>query len=1487
MPSLLFSIRSLPSRRLAKIGGVVVAALVATLVIATTWPASTGPVPTAAVAAAKPEVGPPVPSPRRVARTGESATQFLQFEPNRGQAAKPVRYLSRGPRHHVEVFDDGIALASFHEGSGEATTARLRFAGIGASGSFEAREPAPGVAHYLSGSDAGAWIRSVPRYRQLRRADLYPGIDVVYYSRGGELEFDLVVKPGADPSRIRMDIGGAAAPVLAANGDLLLDGADGALRLHRPVLYQHIDGKKKTLEANYVLDGKRHLRFALPAYDKRYPLVIDPVFKLLYSTYITGFHDEQVGAMVLDAQSNAYVVGQTNSDDFVVSGNAFQTGKSTTGLAYNVVVTKFDASGTLVYSTYLGGSGSDIGAAIAVDAAGNAYVTGNTTSRDFPVTTGAQQRTFTGSLSAFLAVLSPDGSALAHSTYYGSSGSVQAKAIALDAGGAPVIAGFADAGLATTAGAYKTTLAAGQAAFVARFSAIAGGAPRLLAASYYGVDNPQANATARGNQAFAMALDSSGAPWLTGQAYTTNLPTTAGAVQAAPAAMSPSCAPGPGPLNAFAFVARLSADLASLTYASYLTGATEPVGGAACSEFGRALVIDATGNVYVTGGTASATFPTTAGAAQTAFPSAGGVASYTGFVTKLKADGSAILWSSYLGGNGGNTFPAAIALDPANGAVWTTSVTGGGSNYPITAGALQGTHGGGGADAGMVQLDAATGALKYSTFLGGNSADVGLALGVDAGGTAFVAGNTFSANFPVTANAYDKTYRPDFYGGADWFFSILGGGTIGQVRPNAIGNGGDATLTILGAGFQVGAVCRLNAGASTVDAFQASVTTDGTKIVCRFAMAGAAAAAYDLSVVNPDTSTVRRTAALTVRAAPDGTVPSDLWIDLVGRATIRTGVASDYAVTYGNKGPNDVYSVPVLVSWPVSSGLSVLVDRDPIPDLRNGGNLTFPDNTLSTTIGDRVYMSLLVAAIGAGQTASFPLHVVGSNPDTDFDLRVEMSQPRFTSVADMIALRDGRVKPSQALLQSLGLHKSGGTDGVRLAAGGGITSSQFANCVGTVVVAVLPAVPGAPCVNAVVSAVVAVNLTVAANSLAGKGMPASSNNEIIAGAILNAVPCAASFFPAAALVVAVSQAAGNLANIANACGPILGVIATGAINGRIRGSRDPNDKTGPAGDGAAAHYVTGRPLPYQIAFENVATASLPAARVVVTDVLDARLVDLSTLSLGDISFGSHRIAVPAGATSHATTTAVDATLSVRIQGSLNRTTGVLKWTFDSIDPATGLPPSDPTLGFLPPDTDGVKGQGLVSFTVAPIAGLANGTAISNTASIVFDNNAAILTPTWINTIDTTAPSSKVQSLTGKPGTTSFDAVWASPVDSGSAVRRYSIFVSDNGGPFVLWQKSVTTTSAVYAGSSGHSYAFYATVVDGAGNSEPAKSAAEATIAVSGTFADPTVGNGGGSGGGGCAIGGDERRDPMLPLLVMLASVALAVGRRRSRRHAQP
>ena len=1512
----------------------------------------------------------------------EAAVQYLQFEPNQGQAAKAVRYLSRGPKHDIEVFDDGIALSAqglAGHGAGpsplpartEPARAQLRFVGASDRGRFESREAAAGHANYLTGGDASKWIRDVPRYRQLRYADLYPGIDLVYYSRDGELEFDLVVKAGADPSRIRLHVGGAEAPVIADNGDLLLDGLNGALRLHRPVLYQNIDGEKRVLDAQYVLGADRALGFALPAYDKRYPLIIDPVFKLLYSTYLTGFHDEQVGGMAMDAQGNAYIVGQTTSDDFVVSGNAYQTGKSTTGLQYNAVVTKFDASGTLIYSTYIGGSGSDIGAAIAVDAFGNAYLTGNTTSRDFPVTSGAHQATFTGTLNAYLAVLSPDGSALVHSTFYGGGGSVQANSIALDASGAAVISGSAGPGLVTTAGAYKTTLATGNAAFIAKFSAIAGGAPRLLAASYFGVDNPQANGTSQGNSAFSMALDAGGAPWITGQAYTTNLPVTAAAVQASPASMSPSCAAGPGPLNSFAFVAKLSADLASLAYASYLTGATEPAGGAACAEFGRAIALDAGGNVYVTGGTASAAFPTTAGAVQTAFPSAAGVASYTGFVAKLKPDGSAIVWSTYLGGNGGNTFPAAIAMDPGANAVWTTSVTGGGSNYPVTTDALQKVHGGGGADVGLVQLDATTGTLKYSTFLGGASADVGLAVGIDPGGNAFVAGNTFSPDFPITANAYESAFRPDFFGGADWFFSVLGNGAIATVQPRQLGTGGSATLSVRGVGLQQGAVGTLVSGAVQIASVNADIGADGNSAQFIFDLGAAAAGSYDIVIRNPDGSSLVKAAAVSLSA---GGKP-DIWTSVVGRPVIRTGVPSTFQFTVGNAGSVDAYFTTVWIGFPEEMGFALR--KAPVDPLNPEWDIA--STALVHGSDGRAYLELMLPRIAAGATVPIAVDLTSPTASSNVAIDIYTRDPWFDSFAKADAFLSRIVAtpasaPGACSIDAAKPYLSECFADFNARVSQSARSSLLAQEADGVPVADLANLPQSEVTKVVAQYLLSGLHVSAAASGSAAGMDRARNlalaplrarpqlalpvviavGTIVAGAIVGDIVTnwlhshQGSFFNcygASTKLIATTKCVnhvrtetwritfkGNPSN--SSCQPIiwkeqftcdpedpkptpvctyhqppasvgrsqaLGLgsaaeqrmtpasaraqpTASGGTCPSSGGAVDPNDKFGSLGDGSAAHFVRPGPaLSYTVAFENLPTAALAAAQVVVTDRLDPAKVDVASVALGTISFGKSIIDVPSGRNSFATIHAIDSTKSVRIQGSVDAGSGMLKWTFTTIDPATGLPPSDPTLGFLPPDTDGMKGQGYVSFTVQPKSGLPDGTVFSNQASIVFDANSPIVTPTWINTLDATRPVSRVQSVTPRAGTASLDVTWAGS-DTGSGARSFSVYVSDNGGPFSPWQTSLSANTATFDGTPGHAYGFHVIATDGAGNTEAAKSSAEA----SGTAGDASgSGSADSSSGGGCTLGGDGHRDAALPLLVLFAAGWLALARRRSRRRAQP
>jgi hypothetical protein len=288
------------------------------------------------------------------------------------------------------------------------------------------------------------------------------------------------------------------------------------------------------------------------------------------------------------------------------------------------------------------------------------------------------------------------------------------------------------------------------------------------------------------------------------------------------------------------------------------------------------------------------------------------------------------------------------------------------------------------------------------------------------------------------------------------------------------------------------------------------------------------------------------------------------------------------------------------------------------------------------------------------------------------------------------------------------------------------------------------------------------------------------------------------------------------------------------LNALIVGSIDPNVKSGSTGDGSASQYVRGSvPLTYSIAFENQPTASAPAAQVVVTDQLDLTKLNPNSVSLGVMRFGSTLVNVPPGLSNYNTTQAINSSLSVRIQGSVNPVSGLLKWTFASIDPSTGLPPTDPTIGFLPPDTDGVKGEAYVTVNISPVSGLATGTQIMNTASVVFDANTPISTQTWLNTIDVDLPTSAASApstVYDDNGTANIPVTWTG-TDKGSGIVRYSIYVSDNGGTFTQFQSGVSTTSATFVGQIGHTYGFYSIATDGAGNVESGKSSPDVSTIV--------------------------------------------------------
>jgi len=293
---------------------------------------------------------------------------------------------------------------------------------------------------------------------------------------------------------------------------------------------------------------------------------------------------------------------------------------------------------------------------------------------------------------------------------------------------------------------------------------------------------------------------------------------------------------------------------------------------------------------------------------------------------------------------------------------------------------------------------------------------------------------------------------------------------------------------------------------------------------------------------------------------------------------------------------------------------------------------------------------------------------------------------------------------------------------------------------------------------------------------------------------------------------------------------VYGEFTTATITGVS--SYDPNAKAGSTGAGVQQFLSGSQAWPYIVDFENDASATAPAQAVTVTDQLDTTNFDLSTFSLGPVGFGSFEVVPPPGLTQY--TTFIDmrpsTNLLVQVSGALNTTTGLATWTFQSLDPSTGLPPTDPTVGFLPPDVSPPQGDGSVLFTIKPKQAAITGTQIQNQATVVFDTNAPIATDTWFNTVDNTAPTSAVAALPATENSISFTVSW-SGTDAGAGISSYTIYTSDNGGAFSLWLSNTSSTSATFTGVSGHTYGFYSIAIDNVGNVEAPKTVAEASTQV--------------------------------------------------------
>lgn len=330
----------------------------------------------------------------------------------------------------------------------------------------------PSQSHYFIGNQSKQWHSHIPHFSKVQYSEVYPGIDLVYYGSDGRLEYDFIIAPGADPSTIRLRFDAQPkntdiSPVrITRKGALILSSPGGELRFRKPYIYQKVDGQRRPISGGYVLEeptaeqNGHIISFQLAAYDTSLPLIIDPV--LAYSTYAGGTDDDFGRAITVDDAGNAYVTGYTLSTNFPLSLNPFQANLA--GGAWDAFVMKLSTNGSLVYSTYLGGSGgggdpsgSDTGNGIAVDTDGNVYIVGQTRSTDFPTTTGAFQETFNGGNGdAFVSKLGPDGSTLEYSTYLGSPDIDQAAGVVVDSAGNAYVTGD------TFSSSFPTTLGAVQ-----------------------------------------------------------------------------------------------------------------------------------------------------------------------------------------------------------------------------------------------------------------------------------------------------------------------------------------------------------------------------------------------------------------------------------------------------------------------------------------------------------------------------------------------------------------------------------------------------------------------------------------------------------------------------------------------------------------------------------------------------------------------------------------------------------------------------------------------------------------------------------------------------------------------------------------------------------------------------------------------------------------------------------------------------------------
>ena len=660
----------------------------------------------------------------------------LRFEFNQGQTHHRVKFLARSagyvlfltateavmaldnPATHRKGKENDLASVE-NGGRPPRSIVRMKLEGADSAPQIEGEEQLPTTSNYFAGDDPTAWHTDVPTYARVKYSQVYPGIDMIYYGNQQRLEYDFVVAPRSNPDSIQIGFSGIRDYEITRTGDLLLHTPAGDMRQSKPVAYQEANGVREQVSIDYVSRGVNRIGFQIGSYDPARPLIIDPV--LIYSTYLGGSGFDQGYAIAVDSFGNAYATGETAAIDFPTTPGAFQTNYG----GGDAFVSKLNPQGTaLVYSTYLNGAS---GNGIAVDSAGNAYVTGETGAGNFPTTAGSFNTAPMG-FDTFITKLNPAGSALVYSARFGGNFDDFVRGIALDVAGNAYITGWTvcRSTICTfpTVNAFQPNFGGGNNdAFVTKINSTGSA---LVYSTFLG-GGKIINATDDWGE--GIAVDSAGSAYVTGYTYSPDFPVTSGAFDTTRAGLD-------------AFVTKFTPDGRSLVYSTFLGGAGR--------EQGQGIAVDVNGNAYVTGITESFDNPFTK--AYEGFPVTPGAfqakGSFDAFVSKLNANGSGLIYSTYLGGSADVDRGWAITLDGAGNATVTGDTAS--IDFPIS-NAIQGTYGGGSTDAFVTKLNAAGSGLIYSTFLGGSLTDEGRGIASNGNGDVYVTGDTSSANFPTAS----------------------------------------------------------------------------------------------------------------------------------------------------------------------------------------------------------------------------------------------------------------------------------------------------------------------------------------------------------------------------------------------------------------------------------------------------------------------------------------------------------------------------------------------------------------------------------------------------------------------------------------------------------------------------------------------------------------------------------------------------------------